>query len=264
MTIFERITLVALSILAAFIFFLMYLPALVLVLFSFFADEFQRFSWGNFTFEWYRTMFSNQDMMGAMLNSLIVGIFAVTIAICFGLLVGYFFISGRRIGRGALEIVIFMPFVLPAIIIGESLIIFFREVGLERSLVTVTIGHAAIVLSITYRMVMVKMNSLSMSQIEASRDLGASEIQTFLRVIVPQMKTAIITSGLLAFTISFDETLVSFFLVGSEPTLPIRLLGKMRVGFTPDINALVVVILLITFVFAAIGSLLLRETTKKR
>ncbi len=125
------------------------------------------------------------------------------------------------------------------------LLIAFREVGLERSLVTVTIGHVVLVLAIVYRMVMIRLESLEDSQIEASLDLGANGWQTFLHVVLPQLRSALVTSGLLAFTLSFDETLVTFFLVGGDATLPIRLWAHDAGGFHPEVNALVSIVLVV-------------------
>ena len=259
MSLGERIGMTLLGVMCALILFVMYLPAIVVVLLSFFADEHHNFAWENFTLNWYGDMLGNSDLLAALWTSVKVGLASVTMAISFALVTGYYFISAPRRFRPALETVIFIPFVLPAIIIGVSMVIFFREISLERSLLTVVIGHTTFVLAVIYRMIMVRLDALGFSQIEASRDLGATEVQTFLRVVLPQLKTAIITAGLLAFTISFDETLVTFFLTGPDATLPLALWAKMRIGFTPDINALVVLVLAVTFTLAAIGAFLLRQ-----
>jgi len=160
--------------------------------------------------------------------------------------------------------VIFLPFVLPAIITGISLLVAFRQVGVERSLVTVTFGHIVLIMAVIYRMLMIKLDALENSQIEASLDLGASNLETFFLVVLPQLKSALITSSLLAFSLSFDETLVTFFLVGGQTTLPMRLWAMMRTGFTPEINALVSVVLCATFVFAAVGGMSLRKSFERR
>jgi putative spermidine/putrescine transport system permease protein/spermidine/putrescine transport system permease protein len=121
-----------------------------------------------------------------------------------------------------------------------------------------------LVLAIIYRMVTVRLDSLEASQIEASLDLGATGLQTFLFVVLPQLRSAIVTGALLAFTLSFDETLVTFFLVGGDATLPIRLWAMMRVGFTPEVNALVSLVLLATMSLAVLGALSLKDSMAAR
>jgi ABC-type spermidine/putrescine transport system permease subunit II len=189
---------------------------------------------------------------------------SVLLALVLALGLAWYMKTGTRRGRSFVEFVIFLPFVLPGIITGISLLVAFRELGIERSLVTVTIGHTVLVLAILYRMVSVRLDSLEASQIEASLDLGATGLQTFLFVVLPQLRSAIVTGALLAFTLSFDETLVTFFLVGGDATLPIRLWAMMRVGFTPEVNALVALVLLATMTLAVLGALSLKDSMAAR
>lgn len=264
MTLPERITITLLWAAAALVFVVLYGPASMVVLLSFFDMDRQAIDWGSFGFQWYAQLADNPQMLGALGNTLLVGACAVALATMLALGLAYYMKTGARRGRPFLEFVIFLPFVLPAIITGISLLIAFREVGLERSLVTVTIGHVVLILAIIYRMVMIRLESLEDSQIEASLDLGANGWQTFLHVVLPQLRSALVTSGLLAFTLSFDETLVTFFLVGGEPTLPIRLWAMMRVGFTPEVNALVSIVLVVTITLAVLGAMSLKETMARR
>ncbi|MEI9402539.1 ABC transporter permease [Mesorhizobium argentiipisi] len=263
MTRIERLTLGILWVVSGLVLLVMYLPAVVVVLMSFFPVQRQTIDWRGFTLVNFEQAFKNTEMISALGNSLTVAFISIIAASTFALAAGYYMVSGERKGRAFLESMIYLPFILPAIITGISLLIMFQEFGVERSLFTVTIGHAIIVLAIIYRMVMVRLNTIPQSQIEASRDLGGTEWQTFRKVIAPQLVPALVTSALLAFTISFDETLVTFFLVGGDATLPIRLLGKMRVGFSPDVNALVTCVLLLTIFLAGIGTVTLRTAEGK-
>ena len=160
--------------------------------------------------------------------------------------------------RAALEFLIFLPFLLPPILTGLSLLILSREIGLPRGFVTVSIGHTVFVLAIVYRIVLTRVQSISRTVLEASRDLGATRWQTFRYVVLPQLGSALAVAAMLTFAVSFDETMITLFVVGGESTLPLRLYAMMRVGFTPEINALVTLVLLFSVALALATVHLLR------
>ncbi|MBZ0227647.1 MAG: ABC transporter permease subunit, partial [Bauldia sp.] len=145
--------------------------------------------------------------------------------------------------REVLQLVIFLPFLMPPIITGLSLLVFFREADIPRSLVTVIIGHTVFVLALVYRIILARLQTLRASLVEASLDLGASRWQTFRYVLAPSLMSAIGSAAILAFALSFDETLITLLVTGTASTLPMRLWAMMRMGFAPDINALVTIIL---------------------
>ena len=260
----ERMVITALWIFAAFIFFLLYGPAALVVVFSFFDRKGGVIDWKSFSFDHYVSLLQDDAILAALGNTLEIAFASVFLATVLAVGLAYYMRLGARRGRGYVEFVIFLPFVLPAIITGISLLTAFRQLGVDRGLMTVGIGHIVIVVGIIYRMVMVRLEALENSQIEASADLGATPFQTFRLVVVPQLASAMVTGALLAFTISFDETLVTFFLVGDEPTLPLRLWAMMRVGFSPEINALVTLVLLGTMTLAIVGAFSLKKSVAKQ
>ncbi len=132
---------------------------------------------------------------------------------------------------------------MPPIVTGIALLILFREIGLDRSLVTVVIGHTLLVLALVYRTLLQRLQTLNPNLIEASFDLGAGRIETFRRILLPHLATAAIAGGVLAFALSFGETPVTLLVTGTDSTLPLRLWAMMRTGYTPDINALVTLVL---------------------
>ncbi|MDQ0393432.1 ABC transporter permease [Labrys monachus] len=264
MTRAERITIAILWLFAGLVFLLLYGPAVLVVVLSFFDIRRGAVVWNSFSFEHYAALAHNASILSALGNTLLVAGGSVSVAMVLALAIAYYMRTGQRRGRAYIEFVIFLPFVLPAIITGISLLITFRELGVERSLFTVAIGHIVIVISIIYRLVMVRLEALQTSQLEASADLGARGFTTFRLVVLPQLSSAMVTGALLALTISLDETLVTFFLAGGDPTLPLRLWAMMRVGFSPEINALVSIVLLITTIAASIGALLLRRSIPAR
>jgi putative spermidine/putrescine transport system permease protein/spermidine/putrescine transport system permease protein len=124
------------------------------------------------------------------------------------------------------------------------LLVFFREADIPRSLVTVIIGHTVFVLALVYRIILNRLQTLPSSLVAASLDLGASRWQTFRYVLAPALMPAIGSAAILAFALSFDETLITLLVTGTSSTLPMRLWAMMRMGFSPDINALVALILI--------------------
>lgn len=244
---------IILGVVAALVFIALYTPILLVFILSFFRTRRGEVDWRSFSFEWYARLFSNAELGQALWYSLLVGGLAVAIATVFATAAALY-VNARQGGRGAtaLEFVIFLPFLLPPIIIGLSLLIAFREAGVARGLGTVVVGHAVFLLALVYRIILTRLSTLSRSLVEAARDLGASHWQTFAWVLLPNLRTPLATAALLAFALSFDETMITLFLTGAEATLPVRLYAMMRVGFTPEINALVTLILVFSIVLTVV------------
>jgi ABC-type spermidine/putrescine transport system permease subunit II len=242
----SRLASFGLSALTALVFVLLYGPLLVPIVSSFFEIARGDVQWTNPSLSAYVALTRNQGIITAFLNTLIVGFTATFLAVLLGLLFAIHYRNGASFGRDLMQFVIFLPFLMPPIMIGLSLLIFFRETEVPRSLLTIIIGHTVFVLALAYRTIVVRLQSLSVSYIEASYDLGASSWQTFFYVVLPNLKSALIGAAILCFALSFDETMISLLVTGTDNTLPIRLWAMMRLGFTPDINALVALILAFT------------------
>lgn len=237
---------VCLWLLAAVTLLLIYGPLVTTFVHSFFSRRGGATDWSSFTFGWYGKLLENEGIRQALVNSVLVGFAAVAVALVVGMLLAFYANNPRSRGRGILEAIVFLPFVMPPVITGLALLIFFQEVDVPRSLITVTIGHIVFVLAIVYRTLLSRLQSLRRSLVEASYDLGANRWQTFRFILLPNLRTAIVASAVLAFALSFDETLITLFLASGESTLPLRLWGMMRVGFTPEINALVTLIIILS------------------
>ena len=225
---------------------LIYAPLVVIGIFSFWqplrVQGALRLS--DFSVESYTRLAVNQDIFDAVSTTLMVGAVATILSLVLGTMFAFYFLLTRGWARQVMQALIFMPFLLPPIITGLSLLVAFREIDLKRGFWTIVAGHTLLVVPVIYRTVLVRLNTLSPSLAEASFDLGASGRQTFQFILLPQLRTALIAAALLAFAISFDETMVTLFLSGSTSTLPIRLWAMMRLGFVPDINALAMLIVL--------------------
>jgi putative spermidine/putrescine transport system permease protein len=232
---------------------LLYSPLFVPILSSVFTVSHGTVDWSKPTLSAYEKLVGNNDILSALRTTLIVGAATVVLSVVTGTLLALY-VHHRGRGAGLLQFLIFLPFLMPPVISGLALLIFFREVGLDRSLVTVIIGHTVFVLAIVYRTVLTRLQSLSDTLLEASYDLGATRWQTFWRIILPNLTSAMIGGAILAFALSFDETMITILLTGTQSTLPVRLWAMMRLGFSPDINALVALILLFTVLLCVLAA----------
>jgi len=232
---------------------LLYSPLLVPIASSFFIVNHGDVNWSAPTLSAYEALVENNEILTALRTTLIVGISTVILSVGSGTLLALYY-HGRRRGRSALQFIIFLPFLMPPIISGLALLIFFREINFERSLVTVIIGHTVFVLAIVYRTVLMRLQSMSNTLFEASYDLGATQWQTFWRIILPNLSSAMIGGAILAFALSFDETMITILVTGTQSTLPVRLWAMMRLGFSPDINALVALILIFTILLCVLAA----------
>jgi ABC-type spermidine/putrescine transport system permease subunit II len=241
-----RMAQAVLAAITAFVFVLLYGPLAVPITSSFFVVAHGAVDWSQPSLAAYQALPHNESVIAALVTTLVVGAGAVLFSVVLGTGLAIYAASEGALGRGLLQFIIFLPFLMPPIITGLALLIFFREIDLERSLLTVVIGHTVFVLALVYRTVATRLASLSTTLVEASLDLGASRWQTFLLVLLPNLKSAMIGAAILAFALSFDETMITLLVTGTQSTLPVRLWAMMRLGFTPDINALVALILLFT------------------
>lgn len=255
---FSRLTIVALSAVAAFVVLLLYGPLAVAIFFSFFRLERNEVQWDSFSLDAYTSLFQNRAVLDALTNTVVVGVMAVALSLIFGTLIAFHYKNSRSRLRHVLQFVVFLPFLMPPIITGLSLLIFFRETDVPRSLATVVIGHTVFVLAIVYQIVLSRLQALRPSLIDASLDLGASRWQTFRFVLLPNMVSAFASAGILAFALSFDETLITLLVTGTRSTLPMWLWSSMRLGFKPDINALVALILFFSAALAYVAMRLFR------
>jgi ABC-type spermidine/putrescine transport system permease subunit II len=237
-----------LALITALVMVLLYGPILVPIASSLFVVQHGMVDWSQPTTAAYVALASNDSVLDALETTLIVGVCAVVLSVALGTVLALYYHSGRGWTRAFLQFLIFLPFLMPPIITGLSLLIFFREIDFDRSLVTVVIGHTVFVLALVYRTVLMRLQSLSGSLLEASYDLGATGWQTFRRILLPNLSTAMIGGAILAFALSFDETMITILVTGTQSTLPVRLWAMMRLGFSPDINALVALILAFTTV----------------
>ena len=228
-----------------FVFGFLYAPMLVIALLSVNDNVVGALPFKGFTFQWYEQALANEDVVAAIRNSVWVAAMAVVIAVLLGvpgaLLVDRYSFPGKSIFRRF----VLLPLILPGVITGVGFLSLFSLLHLKLSLWTVILAHGTALVSTVLTTVYARLLRLDRSMEEASRDLGASALVTFFRVTLPNIRTAIVAAGLLAFTLSMDEIPVTFFVIGQENTLPMYIWSALRSGFTPEINAVSTVILVL-------------------
>jgi ABC-type spermidine/putrescine transport system permease subunit II len=259
----ERFTDLSLGALASAVFLILYAPVLIGALFSLVTVDRQGIHWETLSLAWYGKLLDNQSILDAIKTTALVGASSVALASVAAVVLALYVEWEGALFRRVVELIVYLPFLLPPIITGLSLLIFFVGTGIDRGFVTIIIGHTVFVLAVMFRLVQTRLKSLSKTLVEASLDLGASRLQTLRHVIWPQLRSAVATGAILAFTLSFDETLISVFLAGDATTLPLRLWAMMRVGFTPEINALVTIVLVISIILTIVVGLRLNPAHQR-
>jgi spermidine/putrescine transport system permease protein len=222
---------------AALVFAFIYLPIVVLILYSFNHDGVGGFPPRHFTLDWYRQLFADGPIWDSVLNSLIVAAGSVALSLTLGLLAALALDRANFPGKTLFRRLVLLPLILPGIITGLSLLMFAVFAGAQLSLFTVFLGHGTALISVATTELFAGLQKMDRAQEEASLDLGATPWQTFWRVTLPNLKLSLIAAALLIFTLSMDEIAVTFFLIGRDNTLPLEIWGRLRRGITPEINA---------------------------
>ena len=220
-------------------------------------------SWpiGGLTTKWFGPAIHNGDMQQALWLSLEAASFATLIALVLGTLASFGVHRFRFFGREAISFLLVLPIALPGIITGMALNSYFTYWKLNFGLLTIVIGHATFCVVVVYNNVIARLRRVPGSLTEASMDLGADGWQTFRYVTFPTISTALISGGLLAFALSFDEVIVTTFTAGAQNTLPIWIFGQIRLGQQlPQVNVVVFLILAVTIIPVAVAQRLTRES----
>jgi spermidine/putrescine transport system permease protein len=237
---------------AALVFAFVYLPIVVLVVYSFNRDGVGGFPPRHFTFDWYRQLFADSAIWDSVVNSLIVAAGAVVLSLTLGLLAALALDRADFPGKSLFRRLVLLPLILPGIITGLSMLMFAVIAGFQRSLILVFFGHGTALISVATTELFAGLQKMDRRQEEASLDLGATPWRTFWLVTLPNLKLSLIAAGLLIFTLSMDEIAVTFFLIGNESTLPLEIWGRLRRGITPEINAISTLILGVSIMLIAI------------
>ena len=232
---------------AAIIYALFYIPVLVMIQFSF-NDAKRNYSWEGFTTAWYGKLFSfrNHDLWEALVYSLIIAVVATVISVVIGVLGGIGLKKFHFRGKKFINLMLYVPIVVPEIVLAVSMLIIFMTIGIKLGMGTIVIGHCTF--CIPYAVVTIKgrISGDNDTLQEASMDLGANRVQTFWRITIPSIMPGIMSAAFLSFTLSIDDVIMSNMLASArQSTLPVLILSVNRTGITPDINALTTLMVLI-------------------
>ncbi|WP_035485293.1 ABC transporter permease [Geminicoccus roseus] len=247
---FTRRTWVRLWLLAVFVF--LYAPIVVLIAFSFNKSK-RNIVWTGFTTDWYGRALNNSSLIEAFTNSIMIALVSTVLSVILGGLLALGLYRFRFPGKSVLDGVSALPIVIPEICMGVALLVFYARVGWPTglpwplNLSQVIIGHVVFSFPFVAVVVRARMEGFDRSLEEASKDLGASEWQTFWNVTLPYMKTGLIAGGLLAMTLSLDDFVITFFTSGPETiTFPVKIYSMVRQSVTPEVNAASTILIVFT------------------
>ncbi|MCH2325549.1 MAG: ABC transporter permease [Pseudomonadales bacterium] len=244
----------------------LYGPIITLMVFSFNDNPITKLPLTGWTLDWYYKALTNSDLLAALWNSVIVAVAAVIICLVIGIPTAFALDRFDFRGKTLFRRLVILPITLPGIITGVSILAFFSMAGVKLSLVTVIIGHGTALTAIVVTNVFARLQRFDRRIEEASADIGARPWQTFVYITLPNIRSAIIGSALIAFTLSFDEIPVTYFLTGRDNTLPMYIWSVVRRGITPEINAIGTIIVAFSIVLIFLSVLLIHSDggTKKK
>jgi spermidine/putrescine transport system permease protein len=252
----------AVSVAAVATYLFLHLPLVVLLAFSFNRSRFG-VKWGGFTVEWYRRLAERPDILRALRLSLVVGLTSTLLATAIGTLAALALARHLPRARRTAEALLYLPIVTPEIIGGVSLLVLFAWLGLGLGLTTIVIAHTAFSIPFVTVVVLARLRGGDRALEEAAMSLGADELSTFRRVTLPQLMPGVVAAALLAFTLSFDDFVTTFFVSGvGSTTLPLAVYSMVRKSVEPTINALSAILVLVTTVAVFLADRLSRGSTR--
>ena len=238
-----------------------YLPIIVVVVYSFNASKYS--NWAGFSLQWYEKLFRNSQILRSLNNSLILAFSSCGLSILIGTAGAVGMARSRFRTQGLLENVSMIPMMMPEIILGMAYLAFFSIIRIPFGMLTLIIAHTPFCIPYIFINVQSRLVGLDPAYVEAARDLGASPTRAFYDVTLPLITPAILSGALLSFAMSMDDVVISFFVTGTTSnTLPLQVYSMLKMGVTPEVNALCTLMLLV--VFGGIGLYYLLTTLLKK
>ncbi|BCL77259.1 polyamine transporter PotC [Jeongeupia sp. HS-3] len=236
---------------AGLVYLFLYLPLIIVVVYSF-NDSKLNAEWVGFTFKWYHILFNDAQMLTAARNTLIIGVITSLCATVLGTLAG---LAMYKYKLRLLPVLVLTPIAIPEILMGVSLLIFFVMLNMTLGLVSIALAHIAFCIGFVAIVVRSRLQGMDESLVEAARDLGATPIQAFRLVTLPLIMPGIIAGALMAFTLSIDDFVITFFTAGAgASTLPLQIYSMIRIAVTPEVNAISTLLMLLTLALIVIAS----------
>ncbi|MEI1252142.1 ABC transporter permease [Rhizobium aouanii] len=239
----------------------LYLPIVLLVIFSFNESKLVTV-WGGFSTKWYVSLLSNQGLLDAAWVTIRIGLLSATVATILGTMAALTLVRYTRFrGRMLFSGMIYAPLVMPDVITGLSLLLLFVAIGFDRGFWTITLAHTTLTMCFVAVVVQSRLLSFDQSIEEAAQDLGAPPVRTFFEITLPIIAPAVLSGWILAFTLSLDDLVIASFTSGpGATTLPMRIYSQVRLGVTPEINAVCTILIAIV----TVGVICASVVTKRR
>ena len=235
------------------VFIFLFLPIFVLVLFSFNTSELNIIFEG-FTLHWYKDLFSNRSLLEALMNTMIVAVTSTIVSTIIGTISAYGLYKYDFKGKTIINELLYVPIVLPEIVLGIALLSIYTLMKLELGMFTLILAHISFSIPFVIISVRSVLSSMDPNLEKAASDLGASDITTFFKVILPSLLPGVMSGAQLAFSLSLDDVVISYFTAGpGSNTLPLHIYSIIKTGVTPDVNALISLMLLVIFAVLTIS-----------
>jgi len=229
----------------------LYIPLVIVVVYSF-NDSRLNAEWVGFTLDWYRKLAQNAEMLTAAGNSLLIGLVASAVSTVLGTMAG---VAMYRYKLRLLPVLVLTPIAIPEILMGVSLLIFFVLLNFTLGLVSVTLAHIAFCIGFVAIVVRSRLAGMDESLTEAARDCGATPLEAFRHVTLPLIMPGVIAGALMAFTLSIDDFVITFFTAGAGTvTLPLQIYSMIKIAVTPEVNAVSTLLMLLTLVLIVVAS----------
>jgi spermidine/putrescine transport system permease protein len=238
-----------------------YAPILILIVFSFNSQKLN-IHWEGFTLNWYKVLFNDSQILLATRNTLMIAIISTLIATIIGTMAALAMYRYRFPLYNYSETVMYIPIVIPEVVMGISLLVFFVMINFTLGLTTITLSHIAFSIPFVALVVRARLHGYDKAIDEAAMDLGANELTTFWRVTLPTIMPGVLAGAMLALTLSLDDYVITYFTAGpGSTTLPLRVFSMVKTAVTPEINALSSIWVLIIFILLVIGQVAQRKKT---
>jgi spermidine/putrescine transport system permease protein len=229
----------------------LYAPLVIVVAYSF-NDSRLNAEWVGFTLSWYEKLFGNEKMLKAAWNSLVIGLTASAVSTVLGTMAGY---AMYRYRMRLLPVLVLAPIAIPEILMGVSLLIFFVMLNITLGMVSIVLSHIAFCVGFVAIVVRSRLAGMDESLTEAARDLGATPWQAFRLVTLPLIMPGVVAGALMAFTLSIDDFVITFFTAGvGSSTLPLQIYTMVKIAVTPEVNAVSTLLMLLTLALILIAS----------
>lgn len=247
----------------ALVYLFLFLPIFMVVAFSF-NDSKMNITWHGFTTSWYGALFQNSDLMEALVNTLIIAVTSTIVSTVIGTMASVGLQRYSFKGKNIIDNLLYVPVVIPEIVLGISLLSVFSIAKLPLGLFTIILAHITFSVPFVIITVRSRLSGYDMSVEEAAMDLGANRFKTFMKVTLPMISPGVISGMMLAFTLSLDDVVISFFTAGpGSNTLPLKIFSMVKTGVSPDVNALSTIIMVVTLLGLGVVTLLQVKAIKK-